>query len=52
MAQYIVEMEGSVRELYLVDADNAEEAKDKWADSGEPFLSESFGMEYATVKPA
>ena len=42
---YIVEMHGDVRELYLVQASSREEAQENWAD-GDLVLAEASSMEY------
>ena len=48
MATYRVEMHGDVREVYDVEADSEEEARENWAD-GCFIISESQGMEIFTV---
>lgn len=48
MSIYIVEMHGEVRELYEVEAESAEEARENWAD-GTLVLSEAYGMDFYSV---
>ena len=44
MAQWTVEVEGTARELYVVDADTEEEAMENWH-TGTLFLSEASSCE-------
>ena len=44
----MVELRGDVRELYLVEADSAEEAKKRWSEAP-LYLSESSSMEIYSV---
>jgi hypothetical protein len=46
---YRVELRGEVRELYSVEADNPEEARERWYE-GDLFLSEASGMEVYSVE--
>lgn len=48
MPQFMVELHGEVRELYLVEADTAEEAEERWSESP-LYLSEASGMEIYSV---
>jgi hypothetical protein len=46
---WIVEMVGEVRELYAVEADTADEARERWME-GERVLAESSSMEFHSVR--
>ena len=46
--QYLVEMQGEVREVYAVEADSPEDAAERWMD-GYLFVSESMGTEVFSV---
>jgi hypothetical protein len=49
--QWTIEAHGDVRELYTVDADTEEEAREKYerGDVGQPYLSETMGTEIVRV---
>lgn len=49
MATYRVECAGTVREVYLVEADSPEEAQQNWSD-GELILSEVTDAEPSSVR--
>ena len=46
---YLVEMHGDVREVYAVDADSPEEAREAWA-YGDLVVSEASSMEFYSVR--
>lgn len=48
MATYRIEMHGDCREVYDIEADSEEEARENWAD-GHLVVMESQGMEIYTV---
>jgi hypothetical protein len=47
--EYRVECEGNVREVYLVDAASAEEARERWHE-GDLVLSEAYAVEPVSVR--
>lgn len=49
MPTYEVIYEGTLREVYLVDAESEAEAREKWLDS-EPIASEAFDGEVTEVR--
>jgi hypothetical protein len=49
MAVYRVEMRGEVREIYLIEAESEEDAKNRWH-QGDLYVSEASGMEVYDVK--
>ena len=48
MKEFMVEMHGDVREIYVVQAETAEEAAENWA-TGDMYLSESSSLELYSV---
>jgi hypothetical protein len=46
---YLVELRGEVREVYTVEADSEEEAREIWAD-GILEISEAYGMGVESVR--
>ena len=48
MKEFMVEMHGDVREIYVVTAETAEEAAENWS-SGHLYLSESSSLELYSV---
>lgn len=48
MTAYMVELRGESREVYTVEADSAEEARERWA-HGDLYVSEVSGMEVVSV---
>lgn len=48
MAQYLVELTGEAREVFMVEADSPEEAEANWAD-GHSVVLEASGMSVASV---
>lgn len=49
MSQYRVELRGDVREVYIVEADSPEQAREQWA-GGFLFLTECSGMDVESVR--
>jgi hypothetical protein len=49
MKDYRVEMTGSCREVYIVEASSEQEARETWM-NGHWQLTEAFGMEVASVR--
>jgi len=49
MAFFEVELCGEAREVYLVEARDAQDAAERWADAGEPVVSEATSMEVVSV---
>lgn len=49
MTTYLVELRGEVREVYTVEADSPEDARENW-DKGDLYVSESSSMEVYTVE--
>jgi hypothetical protein len=50
MSEWRVELEGSSREVYIVQADSAKDAAEHWT-SGYLWVQESFGMGVVSVAP-
>lgn len=51
MPLYEIEMHGDVREVYLIEADTEEYARENWSE-GELVLSEASSMECYSIKEA
>ncbi len=51
MSQYLVELTGECREVYVVVADSEQEARDNWT-SGWHQITEAQGMEVVSVRLA
>jgi hypothetical protein len=49
MPNYLVELNGESREVYAVEAESAESARDLWS-SGELVVSEAYGMDVVVVR--
>ena len=49
MSQYLVELTGECREVYVVEADSEQEARDNWT-SGWHQITEAQGMEVVSVR--
>ena len=49
MAGYVVELEGECREVYIVEADSEQEARDNWT-TGWHQITEAQGMEVVSAR--
>lgn len=49
MAQYLVELTGDCREVYVVEADSEQEARENWV-NGWHQVTEAQGMEVVSVR--
>lgn len=49
MTSYRVELTGEYREVYIVEADSADEARDNWM-NGDLLIGEAFGMDVDSVQ--
>lgn len=49
MKQYLVELRGECREVYVVDAESEQEARDNWM-NGHHQITEAEGMEVVGVR--
>ena len=49
MKGYLVELRGESREVYYVEADNEDEARDLWS-TGDLQVQECYGMEIESIR--
>lgn len=49
MPDYVVTLRGEAREVYIVTADTAEEARERWSE-GSFQVAEAYGMEVEDVR--
>lgn len=50
MTGYLVTLIGESREVYYVEADSAEQARERWAEDGSLYVQESSSMEVTDVR--